>query len=66
MKVFVKYYWMAKGKIIVNQWCDIIENKGYGFYTIISGMSKGMSIVRNSFLTIGDIRKQKLERICLK
>jgi len=57
---------MAKGKIIVNQWCDIIENKGYGFYTIISGMSKGMSIVRNSFLTIGDIRKQKLERICLK
>jgi len=63
MKVFVKYYWMAKGKITVNQWCDVNKDDLYNMFIINSGNHKDMAISREDFLTVQDIRKQKINKI---
>ena len=63
MRVFVKFY--RNGSVqTLNEWCDIEPFQNEGLYRIIRPYR--FVIGRDCFLTVQEIRKQKIERICLK
>jgi len=78
MKVFVKYYTLGNAtiksserfhiseKVPVNRWCEVEKPAdNIREYCIVSGYH-AVYLNRDEFLTIGELRKQKIERICLK
>ena len=67
MKAFVKYYTYCScestDKKIVDEWCDIEKEDNNGNYKITSGKYEGFHIKIGEFLTLKQLRKDKLINI---